>query len=155
MLASRGYNIDSLAVGATEDPRLSRMTFVVMGGEHVLDQVRKQLDKIVTVVSVQDISATHFVERDLMLIKFQAEAGGQRSEIIELTGIFRGQIVDVSASEVVIEISGKESKIQAFIERMRHYGILELVRTGRIAMVRGSVATSDDEALEETAADAS
>jgi acetolactate synthase-1/3 small subunit len=90
-----------------------------------------------------------------MLIKVQAEAGGQRSEIIELTGIFRGQIVDVSASEVVIEISGKESKIQAFIERMRHYGILELVRTGRIAMVRGSVATSDDEALEETAADAS
>ncbi len=155
MLASRGYNIDSLAVGATEDPRLSRMTFVVMGGEHVLDQVRKQLDKIVTVVSVQDISAKRFVERDLMLIKVQAEAGGQRSEIIELTNIFRGQIVDVSASEVVIEISGKESKIQAFIERMRHYGILELVRTGRIAMVRGSVDSSDEEALEETTADVS
>ncbi|MFN9912295.1 MAG: acetolactate synthase small subunit, partial [Pirellulaceae bacterium] len=107
MLASRGYNIDSLAVGATEDPRLSRMTFVVMGGEHVLDQVRKQLDKIVTVVSVQDISSKNFVERDLMLIKVQAEAGGQRSEIVELVNIFRGQIVDVSESEVIIEISGK------------------------------------------------
>ncbi len=152
MLASRGYNIDSLAVGATENPTLSRMTFVVMGGEHVLDQVRKQLDKIVTVVSVQDISSQSFVERDLMLLKVQAEAGGQRSEIIELVNIFRGQIVDVSASEVIIEISGKESKIQAFIERMRHYGILELVRTGRIAMVRGSVEAVGEESFEESAA---
>jgi acetolactate synthase-1/3 small subunit len=148
MLASRGYNIDSLAVGATEDPRLSRMTFVVMGGEHVLDQVRKQLDKIVTVVSVQDISSKNFVERDLMLIKVQAEAGGQRSEIVELVNIFRGQIVDVSESEVIIEISGKESKIQAFIERMRRYGILEVVRTGRIAMVRGSVENVDEESMQ-------
>ncbi len=142
MLASRGYNIDSLAVGETEDPRLSRMTFVVMGGDNVLDQVRKQLDKIVTVVSVQDISSKNFVERDLMLIKIQAEAGGPRSEILELVNIFRGQIVDVSTSDVIVEISGRESKIQAFIERMRPYGILELVRTGRIAMVRGSVSSS-------------
>jgi acetolactate synthase I/III small subunit len=155
MLASRGYNIDSLAVGETEDPRLSRMTFVVMGGESVLDQVRKQLDKIVTVVSVQDISSKNFVERDLMLIKVQAEAGGPRSEILELVDIFRGQIVDVSPSDVIVEISGRESKIQAFIERMRPYGILELVRTGRIAMVRGSVSGSNDEAEHEAAVKAS
>jgi len=148
MLASRGYNIVSLAVGETEDPRLSRMTFVVVGGNEVLDQVRKQLDKIVTVVSVQDISAKNFVERDLMLVKIQAQAGGPRSEILELVNIFRGQIVDVSPSEVIVEISGRESKIQAFIERMRPYGILELVRTGRIAMVRGSLDETDKQEVE-------
>lgn len=148
MLASRGYNIVSLAVGETEDPRLSRMTFVVVGGNDVLDQVRKQLDKIVTVVTVQDISSKNFVERDLMLVKIQAQAGGPRSEILELVNIFRGQIVDVSPSEVIVEISGRETKIQAFIERMRPYGILELVRTGRIAMVRGSLEVDDEQVTE-------
>lgn len=137
MLASRGYNIDSLAVGATEDPKLSRMTFVVVGDDSVLEQARKQLEKIVTVVRVMDISGQDFVERDLMLIKVKAPPGGKRSEIRELADIFRGLIVDVAAEEVVIEISGKENKVDAFIDLMRPYGIIELVRTGRIAMVRG------------------
>ncbi len=136
MLASRGYNIDSLAVGETEDPQLSRMTFVVVGDERVLEQVRKQLEKIVTVVKVDDISSKDYVERDLMLIKVKAPAGGQRTEIREQVEILRGRIVDVGDQEVMIEISGKEGKIEAFIDRMRPYGILELVRTGRIAMVR-------------------
>jgi len=136
MLASRGYNIDSLAVGETEDPHLSRMTFVVVGDERVLEQVRKQLEKIVTVVKVDDISSKNHVERDLMLIKVKAPSGGQRTEIRELVEIFRGRIVDVGDQEVMIEISGKEGKIEAFIDRMRPYNILELVRTGRIAMVR-------------------
>jgi acetolactate synthase-1/3 small subunit len=136
MLASRGYNIDSLAVGETEDPHLSRMTFVVVGDERVLEQVRKQLEKIVTVVKVDDISSKDFVERDLMLVKVKAPPGGQRTEIRELVEIFRGRIVDVGDQEVMIEISGKEGKIEAFINRMRPYGILELVRSGRIAMVR-------------------
>jgi acetolactate synthase-1/3 small subunit len=136
MLASRGYNIDSLAVGETEDPHLSRMTFVVVGDERILEQVRKQLEKIVTVVKVDDISSKNHVERDLMLIKVQAPSGGRRTEIRELVEIFRGRIVDVGDQEVMIEISGKEGKIEAFIDRMRPYGILELVRTGRIAMVR-------------------
>ncbi len=136
MLASRGYNIDSLAVGETEDPNLSRMTFVVVGGDRVLEQVRKQLEKIVTVVKVVDISAHDYVERDLMLLKVQAPAGGQRSEVRELVEIFRGRIVDVGADEVMIEISGRENKIEAFIERMRPFGITELVRTGRVAMIR-------------------
>jgi acetolactate synthase-1/3 small subunit len=136
MLASRGYNIDSLAVGATEDPQLSRMTFVVVGDDRVLEQIRKQLEKIVTVVRVDDISAQDHVERDLMLIKVKAPPGGQRSEVRELVDIFRGRIVDVGPEEVMIEISGRESKIEAFIDRMRPYGITELVRTGRIAMVR-------------------
>ena len=137
MLASRGYNIDSLAVGETEDPNLSRMTFVLVGDDRVLDQVRKQLEKIVTVVQVDDISSRDFVERDLMLLKVEAPPGPKRSEIRELVEIFRARIVDVGPEEVMIEISGRESKIEAFIQRMRPYGILELVRTGRIAMVRG------------------
>ena len=136
MLASRGYNIDSLAVGETQNPHLSRMTFVVVGDDNVLEQVRKQLGKIVTVVEVFDVSAQDYVERDLMLIKVGASPG-RRSEVRELTEIFRGRIVDVGPEEVMIEISGPEKKIEAFIELMRPFGIKELVRTGRIAMVRG------------------
>jgi acetolactate synthase-1/3 small subunit len=102
-----------------------------------LEQVRKQLEKIVTVVRVDDISSQDHVERDLMLIKVAA-LPGQRSEIRELTEIFRGRIVDVAADRVMIEISGKERKVEAFIELMRPFGIIELVRTGRIAMTRGA-----------------
>ena len=137
MLASRGYNIDSLAVGETEDPKLSRMTFVVVGDNGVLEQVRKQLEKIVTVVKVDDISSRDHVERDLMLLKISSPPGTKRTEIRELVEIFRAKIVDVGAEEMMIEISGRESKIEAFIDRMRPYGIIELVRTGRIAMARG------------------
>ena len=136
MLASRGYNIDSLAVGETEDPKLSRMTFVVVGDDSVLEQVRKQLEKIVTVVRVEDVSAKEHVERDMMLIKVNA-APGKRSEIRELADVFRARIVDVAPDQVMIEISGQEKKIEAFIELMRPFGIVELVRTGRIAMIRG------------------
>ena len=149
MLASRGYNIDSLTVGETEDPNLSRMTFVVVGDDRVLEQVRKQLEKIVTVVRVVDISGLNYVERDLMLIKVQAPPGGQRTEVRELVDIFRGRIVDVGDTELMIEISGRENKLEAFINRMRRYGILEMVRTGRIAMVRST--TSADQSLSESA----
>jgi acetolactate synthase-1/3 small subunit len=135
MFASRGYNIDSLAVGETEDPRLSRMTFVVVGDDNVLEQVRKQLEKIVTVVRVEDVSSHDHVERDLMLIKVKMKPG-QRAEIRELADIFRGRIVDVSHEQVMVEIAGQEKKIEAFIDLMRPFGIVELVRTGRIAMVR-------------------
>jgi acetolactate synthase-1/3 small subunit len=136
MLASRGFNIDSLAVGETENPELSRMTFVVNGDDSELEQVRKQLDKIVSVVKVQDISSEDFVERDLMLLKVHATQG-QRMEIILLVEMFRARVVDISKDDVMIEISGKESKIEAFIDLMRPYGIVELARTGRIALVRG------------------
>ncbi|TWU18683.1 acetolactate synthase small subunit [Allorhodopirellula heiligendammensis] len=152
MLASRGFNIDSLAVGETEDPKLSRMTFVVVGDDSVLEQVRKQLEKIVTVVRVLDISSNDFVERDLLLVKISAPAGGVRTEVRELVDIFRGKVVDVGPDEIMIEISGREGKVQAFIERVRPYGIRELVRTGRIAMVRsdseqGITASSSAEAV--------
>ena len=136
MLASRGFNIDSLAVGETEHSDLSRMTFVVHGDDNVLDQVRKQLDKIVTVVRVDDISSENFVERDLMLLKVTCTAE-KRSEIFQLIESFRGRVVDVQHKNVMVEISGTEGKVEAFIALMRPYGILELARTGRIAMVRG------------------
>lgn len=136
MLASRGYNIDSLAVGETEKPEFSRMTFVVKGDDKTLQQVRKQLEKIVTVVKVLDYSGASYVERDLMLIKVSAE-GRKRSEIKELVDVFRGKIVDVSSSHVIIEISGTEQKIESFIDLMRPFGVLEMVRSGRIALLRG------------------
>jgi len=137
MLASRGFNIDSLAVGETEDPLLSRITFVVIGDDRALEQVRKQLEKIVTVVRVIDISKEAFVERDLMLIKVDATPE-RRGEIRGLVQDFRGRIVDVGPEQLIIEISGQEQKIEAFIELMRPYGISELARTGRIALVRSS-----------------
>src|SRR5271166_5325864 len=142
MLASRGFNIDSLAVGETEDPNLSRMTFVVNGDDAVLEQVRKQLDKVVTVVAVQDISGEDFVERDLMLIKVQSSPQ-QRMEIVLLVEMFRGRVVDISPTNLLIEISGQERKIETFIELMRPYGIIELARTGRIALVRGTPGRGD------------
>ena len=136
MLASRGFNIVSLAVGETEVADLSRMTFVVNGDVGELEQVRKQLDKIVTIVQVQDISSENFIERDLMLLKVKAEPT-QRVEITLLVEMFRGKVVDISTGCLIVEISGQESKIEAFIELMRPYGIIELARTGRIALVRG------------------
>src|SRR5690606_10382601 len=113
MLASRAFNINSLAVGETENPEFSRITFVVKGDERVLDQVRKQLEKIVTVVKVLDYSGQDFVERDLMLMKVST-ATAKRNEIRELVDIFRGRIVDVSAGHVMVEISGQEKKVEAF-----------------------------------------
>jgi acetolactate synthase I/III small subunit len=152
MLASRGYNIDSLAVGRTENPEMSRMTFVVVGDDRVLEQARKQLEKIVTVVRVDDISSQNHVERDLMLIKVRATPANVRSEIRELVDIFRGKIVDVGAEELIIEISGREQKVEAFIARMQPYGIVELVRTGRIAMVRAASPNSETDEVDLPAA---
>ena len=136
MLASRGFNIDSLAVGETEHHDLSRMTFVLVGDDTVLDQVRKQLDKIVYVIRVDDISSENYVERDLMLIKVTC-ASERRPELFQLCESFRGGVVDIQQENVMIEIGGTEGKVEAFIELMRPYGILELARSGRIAMVRG------------------
>ena len=138
MFASRGFNIDSLAVGETEDQHLSRITVVVVGDDKMLEQIRKQLEKIVTVVKVLDISREDYVERDLMLIKVKATPE-VRAEVQSLVQIFRARIVDVSPDELMVEIAGQEKKIEAFIDAVRPYGILELARTGRIALVRGSL----------------
>jgi acetolactate synthase-1/3 small subunit len=153
MFASRGFNIESLAVGETEDAHLSRITVVVNGDDRLLEQIRKQLEKIVTVVKVLDISRADFVERDLMLIKIDAPPS-QRLELQGLVQIFRGRIVDVGADQMMVEISGQEKKIEAFIEAVRPYGIRELARTGRIAMVRGMFEDHEDAPAEEAATDA-
>src|SRR5215475_13932016 len=113
MLASRAFNIDSLAVGETEDANLSRMTFVVRGDDAMLEQVRKQLDKIVTVVKVHDISSEDFVERDLMLIKVQVPSA-KRVEVSLLIEMFRGRVVDIGFDSMIVEVSGQENKIEAF-----------------------------------------
>lgn len=137
MFASRGFNIESLAVGETDKPEFSRITVVVKGDDRVLEQVRKQLEKIVTVVKVQDISRHDHVERDLVLIKLRATPEC-RPELMALFQIFRARVVDVAPQELMVELSGQESKIQAFIEAVLPYGIVEMARTGRIALIRGS-----------------
>ena len=136
LFAGRGFNIDSLTVGETEDPAASRMTVVVEGDEQVLEQVVKQLRKVISVLKVQDFSGRDYVERDLMLIKINAPSG-RRGEIIELVTLFRGRVVDVSASELMVELSGPEKKLEAFIALVRPFGIKELCRTGRVALARG------------------
>ena len=151
MFASRGFNIVSLAVGETEDAHLSRITVVVNGDDRLLEQIRKQLEKIVTVVKVLDISTADFVERDLMLIKIDAPPA-VRTELQGLVQIFRGRIVDVSPDQVMVEISGQEKKIEAFIDAVRPYGIRELARTGRIALVRGDHPDQEEAPAEEVEA---
>ena len=145
MLASRAFNIDSLAVGATENPRFSRMTFVIEGDDRVLEQVRKQLEKLINVVRVLDYQNTDMVDRDLMLLKVSTAGlapdgsenpAAKRTEIRELVDVFRGKIVDLSPAHLMVELSGSESKIEAFIDLVRPFGILELVRTGRVALAR-------------------
>jgi acetolactate synthase-1/3 small subunit len=142
LFASRGFNIDSLAVGETETPEYSRLTVVVRGDEAIMEQVRKQLAKVIDVVRVTELSGQDYVERDLMLIKINAPAG-KRGEILEVTEVFRGKIVDISPRHVMIELSGPEKKVEAFIELMRPYGIREMVRTGRVAMQRGTGAATN------------
>lgn len=140
MFAARGFNIDSLVVGRTENPQLSRMTIVVSGSPAVLEQVRKQLHKLVPVVKVVDYSNVPYVERDLLLVQVSTggEADSKRSELIELANLFRAKVVDVSQQRVMIELSGSEDKLEAFIAMIEPYGIVELARTGVIAMPRGN-----------------
>lgn len=135
MFAARAFNIDSLVVGRTEDPDLSRMTIVVIGDDRVVEQVRKQLAKIVPVVKVQDFVGQPVVARDLMLISVTA-APEKRAEIFALMEMFRGKVVDIGQKSLMIEVSGPESKIEAFINVCKPYGIKSVARTGTIAMVR-------------------
>ena len=135
MFAARAFNIDSLVVGRTEDPQLSRMTIVVVGDDRVLEQVRKQLAKIIPVVKVQDFAGQAVVARDLMLITITATPE-KRAEIIALIETFKGNVVDIGHKTVMVEISGPEEKIEAFIEMCRPYGIKNVARTGTIAMPR-------------------
>jgi len=133
----RGYNISSLAVGPSEQPTLSRMTFVVQGDEAVVEQVTKQLNKLVEVVRVSDISHEETVTREMALVKVKATAS-TRSEIVQLVHIFRANIIDVAPESLVIEVTGEEDKIDALISLLKPFGVREIMRTGRIAIVRGA-----------------
>ena len=135
LFSSRGFNIDSLTVGRTEDPNLSRMTIVSEGDEAILEQIRKQLAKVIDVLKVTDFSGQDFVARDLALIKVNVPSA-KRQEVIGLVEIFRGNVVDISMTDMVVEISGPEAKIEAFAEMVRPFGIKEMVRTGVVAMAR-------------------
>jgi acetolactate synthase-1/3 small subunit len=136
MFAARGFNIDSLVVGRTENPELSRMTIVVTANENILEQVRKQLAKLVPVVKVRDFKDSSYIERDLALITVGVSPE-QRNQVIELANLFRAKVVDVAKTSVIVELAGTEEKIEAFVELMKPYGITELARTGVIAMARG------------------
>lgn len=135
LFSSRGYNIDSLSVGVTEDPNVSRMTVVVQGDERVLEQIVKQLNKLVDTIEVLDLTQEDFVERELMMVKVNATSG-QRSEIIEMANIFRAKVVDMSPATITIEATGSEGKLRALLDLVRPFGIVELVRSGRIAIAR-------------------
>jgi acetolactate synthase-1/3 small subunit len=135
MFAARGFNIDSLVVGRTEDPDLSRMTIVVIGDDKVLEQVRKQLAKIIPVVKVQDFAGQPVVARDLMLITISAPPE-KRPEIFSLIEMFRARVVDIGLKSIMVEVSGPETKVDAFINVCKPYGIKSVARTGTIAMPR-------------------
>ena len=132
----RGFNIESIAVGHSEVPHLSRMTIIVNGSTAMVEQVRKQVDKLVDVVKVTDISGDRITIRELALIKVKANSA-TRSEIIEIADIFRANIVDVGSDSLTIEITGDEDKIDSMLKLLRGFGVREIARTGRIAMVRG------------------
>jgi acetolactate synthase-1/3 small subunit len=136
----RGYNIASLAVGKSELPGLSRMTFVVDGDQDTVDQVTKQLDKLIDVVDVSDISSHDIVSRELAMLKVGATPA-TRGEIIQIVQLFRANIVDVGTHSMIIEITGEEDKINALYHLLQPFGIRELMRTGRVAMIRGETET--------------
>jgi acetolactate synthase-1/3 small subunit len=136
LFSARGYNIESLSVGETLDPSVARMTLVVRGDEFVIEQVTKQLHKIIDVIKVSDLTDESHVERELVLIRVNAEPQ-HRAEILRTADIFRAKVVDVTPATFVLEATGDEAKIDALIELLRPLGIQELVRTGRVAITRG------------------
>jgi acetolactate synthase-1/3 small subunit len=137
LFSSRGFNIDNLSVGDTEDPSISRMTIVVCGNDRVLEQVVKQLNRLVDVIRVIDITQGEFIERELALIKVKTDTT-TRSEIMQIAEIFRAGIVDVSTHSMTIEATGKVDKIHAITNMLKTYGILEIARTGTVALLRDS-----------------
>ena len=136
LFSARGFNIDSLAMGETEDPTVSRMTIVVKGDEKILEQVEKQLNKLIDIIKVSDYVETPHLERDLTLIKVNADKN-DRSELLQITDIFRAKIVDVSSDSVIVEATGDEEKIAALVGMLEPFGIKEMCRTGIVAMARG------------------
>ena len=140
----RGFNIDSIAVGHSEVPHLSRVTIIVNGTTAIVEQVRKQLDKLIDVVKISDITSEKLTSRELALVKVKATSA-TRSEILEIADIFRANIVDVASDSLTIEITGDEDKIESMLKLLRGFGVKEIARTGRVAMVRGILGTPPPE----------
>jgi len=136
LFARRGFNIDTLAVGPTDDPTLSRITLTLDGAMHPIDQVTKQLHKLVNVIKIRDLEPTETVARELALFKVAAD-GASRAEVMQMVEIFRGKIIDVSKRSVIIEVTGSWDKIEAFERMVRPFGLIEMARTGEIAIARG------------------
>jgi len=136
LFSGRGYNIDSLSVAPTNDPGLSRMTLVCRGDDRVIEQINKQLNKLIDTVKVTDLTADEHIERELALVKV-ASTSQNRSDIIEICNIFRARIIDVDLKSLTVEVVGAPQKVQALIELMRTFGVREIVRTGRVAISRG------------------
>ena len=137
LFSARGFNIESLSVGETEDSTISRMTIVVKGDEQILEQVEKQLNKLIDVVKVADYIGTSHLQRDLALIKVKMNSKN-RTELFQTVEVFRAKIVDLSEESVIIEATGDEEKIEALMNTLKGFGILEMTRTGIIAMARGN-----------------
>jgi len=138
LFSRRGFNIESLTVGTCEEPGMSRMTIVGLGDDAEVEQVKKQLNKLIDVIKVSDITDRSTVDRELALIKVSAEAGESRAEVMQIANIFRAQIIDVGTRSVILEVTGDTEKIDALETLLRQYGIKEFVRTGKIALLRGS-----------------
>ena len=136
LFSARGYNIESLSVGETLDPTVSRMTLVVRGDEFVIEQVMKQLHKLIDVIKVSDLTDDSHVERELVLIRVNAEPQ-HRAEVLRTADIFRAKVIDVTAASFTLEATGDEGKLEALIELLRPMGIQEIVRTGKVAIARG------------------
>ena len=139
LFTRRGFNIESLAVGHTEENNISRMTIVVEGDERALEQITKQLNKLIDVIRVRDVSPYNSVERELALIKVNTTSLPIRSEIMQIVDIFRAKVVDVDSQIMTMETTGTEDKVNAFIELLRPFGLKEIVRTGKIALSRGTI----------------
>ncbi|PTL36524.1 acetolactate synthase small subunit [Candidatus Methylomirabilis limnetica] len=137
LIAAKGYNIDSLTVGETMDPSISRMSLVVRGDDSVVEQAVKQLNRLIDVIRVTDLTGEEFVERELVLVKVKAKSEA-KAEILQIADIFRAKVVDVAPFSYMVELTGAEDKLNAFIELLRPYGIQEFARTGMTVMTRGS-----------------
>jgi len=136
LFARRGFNIDTLAVGPTDDPTLSRITLTLDGAMHPIDQVTKQLHKLVNVIKIRDLEPAETVARELALFKISAD-GASRAEVMQMVEIFRGKIIDVAKRSVIVEVTGSWEKIEAFERMVRPFGLIEMARTGEIAISRG------------------
>ena len=135
LFSGRGFNIESLNVAESLDPTISRMTLITSGNEQIIEQIIKQLNKLVNVVKVMDLTGSDFVDREMILVRVRAEATS-RAEVLRILEIFRGRVVDVSPKSYTLEITGDEKKIQAMVELLTPFGILEIVRTGKVAIMR-------------------